>query len=109
MTARVTFTNGNVLNASNLTDSFTYLPYMAEGGKTSVTGSLAITFTNTFDVAPVVVATVASTSNAATSVTISNPTTTGFTAYVWTGTTAATSARTINWVAYQASPTSAVG
>lgn len=110
MTARVTFTNGNVVNASDLTNSFVYLPYAMESGTISITGSGSVPYTTgRFNYAPVIIATVQSSASSRTSVTVAPNGTTGFTAYVWNGTTAATSAATIHWTAIQMTDTSAAG
>lgn len=110
MTARVTYTNGNVLNASDLTNAFAYLPYSMESGTQSITGNGTINYTSgRFDVAPVIIATVQSSASSRTSVTVAPNGTTGFTAYVWNGTTAATTAATIHWTAIQMTSTSAAG
>ena len=78
-------------------------PFTIQTGTVSVTGNLAINFTaSRFSNTPMVLVTVQSGNNTATSVTTVGNSTTGFTAYVWTGTTAATTAKTIHWVAIQA-------
>jgi hypothetical protein len=109
MTARVTYTNGNVLNASDLTNGFKYLPYMQQSGITASGTSGTVTFTTAFDVAPIVIATVASAANTFTSVTISSVTTTGFSWNGWSGAVAATAGRTVHWTAIQMTSTTAAG
>jgi hypothetical protein len=77
-------------------------PFAIEQGSQSVTGSQAISFTTgRFTVAPQVFVTVQSSTNGVTSATVGTPTTSGFTAYAWTGSTAATLARTVSWIAIQ--------
>jgi len=110
MTARVTFTNGNVLNASDLTNSFVYLPYAMESGTVTGTGSATITFTSgRFSVAPLVLLTVVSGSNAATSATLGTVTSSSAPVSIWSGTAASTSSRTINWTAIQMTSSTAAG
>lgn len=110
MTARVTFTNGSVLNASSLTNSFEYLPYVMESGTVTGTGSATITFTTgRFNVAPLVFLTVVSGSNAATSATLGTVTTSGAPISIWSGTAASTSSRTVNWTAIQMTATTKEG
>ena len=85
-------------------------PFTIEVGTISVTGSQAINFTaSRFSQTPMVLVTVQSGNNTATSVTTAANGTTGFTAYVWSGTTAATAAKTVHWVAIQAISASGQG
>jgi hypothetical protein len=109
MTARVTYTNGNVLNASDLTNAFAHLPYNMEAGTTASAISGSVTFTTTFNVAPVVFATVISSTGAMSSVTVSSVSTTGFNWYGWSGGSAASSGRVIHWIAVQMTSTTANG
>ena len=77
--------------------------FTSESGTASITTSGAINFTSgRFTQTPYIVATVVSGNNTATSVTITTNTTTGFTAYVWTGTSAVGTAKTVHWFAIQA-------
>ena len=112
MTARVTFTNGNVLKASDLTNSFTYLPYAMESGvtPTAITGSGSISFTSgRFTQPPIVIVTAVSGNNTATSVTIGTVTTSSAAVYIWSGTSASTSAKVLHWTAIQMTSTTAAG
>lgn len=110
MTARVTYTNGNVLNASDLTNAFVYLPYAMESGRTVITGNGTIPYTSgRFTQDPVIIATCQSSASSRTSVTVAPNGTTSFTAYVWNGTSAATSAATIHWTAIQMTDSNGVG
>ena len=110
MTARVTYTNGNVLNASDLTNGFLYLPYAMESGTVTGTGSATINFTaGRFSVAPLVFLTVVSGSNAATSASLGTVTTSSAPVSIWSGSTASTSSRTINWTAVQMTSSTAAG
>jgi hypothetical protein len=111
MTARVTYVNGSVLNASDLTNGFLYLPYAMQSDiKTGVTGSVRINFdTGRFSVAPIVFLTVVSGNNTATSATISAVTSTYVDILVWTGTTASTTAKSIHWTAIQMTGSTAAG
>ena len=110
MTARVTYTNGNVLNASDLTNAFEYLPYVMQSGTITWPAETSITFvTGRFNVAPLVFLTVVSGSNAATSATVGTVTTSGAPVSVWTGTTAATATRTVHWTAIQMTATTKEG
>jgi hypothetical protein len=109
MTARVTYTNGNVLNAADLTNGFARLPYNMESGSTASGTSGSVTFTSTFQVAPIVIATVASSASTFTSVTVSSVTATGFNWNGWSGATAASVGRVIYWTAIQMTSTTANG
>jgi hypothetical protein len=85
-------------------------PFTIETGEFSVTGNLAKNFTSSrFTQTPIVLVTVQSGNNTATSVTTVGNGTTGFTAYVWSGTSAATTAKTVQWVAIQATSASGQG
>ena len=110
MTARVTFTNGNVLNASDLTNSFVYLPYAMESGTVTGTGTATINFTaSRFSAAPIVLLTVVSGNNTATSATLGTVTTSSAAVNIWSGTSAATTSKTIHWTAIQMTSTTAAG
>jgi len=110
MTARVTFTNGNVLNASDLTNSFVYLPYAMESDTDSGTGTITINFTSgRFSVAPILLVTVVSGNNTATSATIGSISASSATINVWSGTSAATTSKTIHWTAIQMTSSTAAG
>jgi hypothetical protein len=78
-------------------------PFTIQAGNTDAgTGTVTVTFAaSRFTQAPVVVATVYSSTNGATSVSVGTPTTSGFTAYVWAGTTAAAVSRTVAYTAIQ--------
>jgi hypothetical protein len=85
-------------------------PFTIESGSFSVTGNQAQNFTaSRFSQTPIVVVTVQSGNNTGTSVTTVSNSTTGFTAYVWSGTAAATAAKTVHWVAIQALSGNATG
>lgn len=117
MSGRFTFTAGNTLTAAQLnTNVMDGIPFkMAAGVTAAFTGSLAITFPVTFTTAlsgtnyPVVNATIVSGNNTATSVTINTPTNTGVTVYAWTGTTAASTSKTVHYTAYQMTSTTGPG
>jgi hypothetical protein len=86
------------------------IPFATNVGSNSITGSGTITYAaSRFNVTPHVIATVASTTSARTSVTLGVSGTTSFTAYVWTGTSAATAAATVYWQAIQMTSTTASG
>jgi hypothetical protein len=85
-------------------------PFTIESGSFTVTGNQAQNFTaSRFSQTPIVVVTVQSGNNTATSVTTVSNGTTGFTAYVWSGTAASTAAKTVHWVAIQALSGNATG
>jgi hypothetical protein len=110
MTARVTYVNGSVLNASDLTNGFAYLPYSMESGTLTATGSGTINFTSgRFSVAPIVLLTVVSGNNTATSATLGTVTSTTAPVNIWTGTSAATTSKTIHWTAIQMTGSTAAG
>jgi len=110
MTARVTYVNGSVLNASDLTNGFLYLPYAMESGTLTATGSGTINFTSgRFSVAPIVLLTVVSGNNTATSATLGTVTSTTAPVNIWSGTSAATTSKTIHWTAIQMTGSTAAG
>ena len=109
MTSRITYTNGNVLNATDLTNAFAYLPYLMEAGATASASSGSVTFTRAFTQPPIVIATVLSSTGTFSSVTVSSITTTGFNWYGWTGSTAAGVGRVVHWIAIQMTSSSAAG
>ena len=77
-------------------------PFAIEQGVSSVTGSLAISFTTgRFTQAPQIYLTVQSSSNGVTSATYASSSTSGFTAYTWVGNTAGAVARNVSWIAIQ--------
>jgi hypothetical protein len=76
--------------------------YATNVGSNSITGSGTVTFTaGRFTQTPIVLATVSSTNNTRTSVTVAITGTTSVTFYVWSGTTASTSAAAVGWQAIQ--------
>ena len=87
------------------------LPYATATGSGSVTGNASFTYpVGRFTQAPVLSLTVLSASGTAgSSVTYGSPTTSGFTAYVWAGTAASTSSRTVIYTAIQMTSASATG
>ena len=110
MTARVTYTNGNVLNASDLTNGFLYLPYAMESGTVTGTGTATINFTSgRFSTPPIVLLTVVSGNNTATSATLGTVTSSTAPVNIWTGTSASTTSKTIHWTAIQMTSTTAAG
>jgi hypothetical protein len=112
MSGRFTFTAGNTLTAAQLnTNVMNGIPYKMVCGQVSVTGSLAVTFAASFvtGAVPTVTATVVSGNNTRTSVTMSAPTNTAVTFYVWTGTTAASVAGTVHYTAIQMTSTTGTG
>jgi hypothetical protein len=85
-------------------------PFTMEMGTQSITGSGTINFTSgRFTTTPVILVSVASAANTATSVTYATNTNVGITAYVWTGTTAASVGRNVHWLAIQATSSSGTG
>jgi hypothetical protein len=102
MTAKNVFVAGTDILASTMNENFATVPYVMESGSISVTGTQAITFTaGRFSVAPNVFLTVNSNAGTASSATITGLTSSGATIAVWTGSTAATVARTVYWTAIQ--------
>lgn len=90
------------------------LPFAIHAGiSPSITGAGSVTFpvpvSTRFTQPPVVTATVASTSSAATSCTIASVATTGFNIYFWSGTAAATVGRTAHYTAIQMTTAAAQG
>lgn len=112
MSGRFTFTAGNTLTAAQLnTNVMDGIPYKIIAGQVAVTGNLAVVFPVSFTsaVVPTITANVASSTNTRTSVTFNTPTNTGVTFYVWTGTTAATAAGTVHYLAVQMTSTTGTG
>jgi hypothetical protein len=121
--AKTTFANGNTLPASDLNDitgtlnslvdrsTQTFqIPYATNAGSNSITGSGTVTFTTgRFTQTPIVLATVLSTNNTRTSVTVAISGTTSVTFYVWAGTVASTVAAAVNWQAIQMTSAAAAG
>lgn len=85
-------------------------PFAIEQGQSSVTGNLAISFTTgRFTQTPQVFVTVQSSSNGVTSATTASISSSGFTAYCWSGTVAGAVARNVSWVAIQMKSSSGNG
>jgi hypothetical protein len=78
-------------------------PFTIQAGNTDAgTGTVTVTFVaGRFTQSPVVTASVYSSTNGATSVSVGTPGTAGFTAYVWAGTSAAAVSRTVAYTAVQ--------
>jgi hypothetical protein len=89
----------------------TSVPLAIATGSGSVTGNASFTYpVDRFTLTPVLGLTMLSASGTAgNSVTYGNPTTSGFTAYVWAGTAASTSARTVVYHAIQMTSSSSSG
>jgi len=84
--------------------------YATNVGSNSITGSGTVTFAaGRFTQTPIVLATVSSTNNTRTSVTVGISGTTSVTFYVWSGTVASTSAAAINWKAIQQTSAATAG
>jgi hypothetical protein len=79
------------------------LPFAMATGAASVTGNATFTYpSGRFTESPILSLTILSASGASgTSATYGNPTASGFTAYVWSGSTASTSSRTVVYTAVQ--------
>jgi len=87
------------------------LPFaIAAGISAGITGSGTITFpVGRFTQAPMITASVVSTNNTGTSVTFGGTSTTSVNAYIWTGTTASTTSRAINYIAIQMTSAATTG
>ena len=112
MSGRFTFTAGNTLTAAQInTNVMDGLPYKIVANTATVTGLLAFSWPASFttSVVPVVTAAMVSGNNTGTSVTMSTPSATGITFYTWTGTTAATTAKVIHYIAIQMTSTTGPG
>lgn len=106
MTAKNVFVAGTDIVASTMNENFATLPYVMEVKSQNITGTGTINLTtNRFGIVPRIVATVTSTANTLTSVTIGTPTLSAGVVsvpiYCWSGTTAATVARLVTVVAIQ--------
>jgi hypothetical protein len=78
------------------------LPFAIAAGSVTLTASATITFpSGRFTQAPLTTANGVSTNSTITSVTFGNSSTTSVTAYAWTGTTASSTSRNINYIAIQ--------
>jgi hypothetical protein len=114
MSGRYTFTAGNNLTAAQInTNIMDGIPYKIVAGKATVTGSLAITWASSFTsgVEPIVTLGLGSAAGATgSSVTCSAPSTnTGVTVYVWQGTTASSTAKTVYYTALQMTSSTGAG
>jgi len=88
----------------------TSVPFAMESLVQNITGSGSVTFTaGRFSVAPIITGSVTSTNNTGTSVTFGATTTSGVTAYVWSGTTASTTSRGVNIFITQMKSSTAAG
>jgi hypothetical protein len=89
----------------------TSAPFAIASGTITVTGSGTVTLpTGRFTQAPLVnVSVISANSSSATSVTFGTTSTTSFPVYVWSGTSASTTARTVNWTAIQMTSGSSAG
>jgi hypothetical protein len=94
-----TFPNQTAITSGGVTR---IQPFAIEQGVNSVTGTQGISFTTgRFTATPQVYLSVQSSTNGVTSATYAGASTSGFTAYTWTGSTAATLARSVSWIAIQ--------
>ena len=114
MSGRYTFTAGNTLTAAQLnTNIMDGIPYKIVANKATVTGSLAVTFAASFTtgVEPIVTLGLGSANGSTgSSVSCSAPVTnTGCTLYVWQGTTASSTAKTVYFTAIQMTSTTGAG
>jgi hypothetical protein len=116
MTVKNVFTAGTNIVAADMNANLATLPWAMQvaSGSITGTGSIALTagrFHSTTP--PAIMATVASTSNTATSVTYGTPTYSGTTwtvpIYVWAGATASAVSRTVVVTAIQQTATTSVG
>jgi hypothetical protein len=89
----------------------TSVPFAMAIGTVSVTGNATVTLpASRFTQAPLISVSVLSASGASgTSATFGTPTTSSFTVYVWTGSTASASARTVHWQATQMTSAASAG
>jgi hypothetical protein len=89
----------------------TSAPFAIASGTITVTGNGTVTLpTGRFTQAPLVnVSVISANSSSATSVTFGTTSTTSFPVYVWSGTSASTTARTVNWTAIQMTSGSSAG
>ena len=86
------------------------VPYATNAGSATITGSGTITFAaSRFTQTPLVSVNVQSTANTATSVTYAGATSSSMTVYVWSGSTASVTARTVNYFAVQMTSAAAAG
>jgi hypothetical protein len=86
-------------------------PFATATGAGSVTGNATFTYpSGRFTQSPILSLTILSASGASgTSVTYGSNSSTGFTAYVWSGSTASTTARTVVYTAVQMTSASSLG
>lgn len=113
MAGRFTFGAGNTLTAAQInTNIMDGIPFkIVANVSASFTGSLAMSWPVSFTtgVVPIVTATIISGNNTSTSVTMNTPTATGVTFYAWTGSVAATTAKTVHYTAIQMTSTTGSG
>ena len=116
MAVKNTFVAGTDIIASTMNANFATLPWAMEVAQGTITGTGSVALTASrfhSTTAPACVATVASTANTATSVTLGTPTYSGTTwtvpVYVWAGTVASAVARTVTITAIQQTASTSVG
>ena len=116
MAVKNTFVSGTDILVAPMNENFATLPYAMQVASGSITGTGTIALTaGRFHAttAPAIVGGVLSSTNAVTSVTFGTPTYAGTTwtvpVYCWTGTVAATAARTIQITAIQQTSTTSIG
>jgi hypothetical protein len=86
------------------------VPYATNAGSATITGNGTITFAaSRFTQTPLVNVNVQTTANTATSVTYAGASSASMTVYVWSGSTASTTARTVNYFAVQMTSAAAAG
>lgn len=116
MAAKNTFVAGTDILAAPVNANFAYLPWATQTASGSITGTGSIALSaGRFHATtpPAIMATVASSSNGATSVTYGTPTYSGTVwtvpVYVWVGSTASTATRTVFITAIQQTSTTSIG
>jgi len=86
------------------------VPYATNAGSASITGNGTITFAaGRFTQTPLVNVNVQSTANTGTSVSYAGASSSSITVYVWSGSTASTTARTVNYFAVQMTSAASAG
>ena len=86
------------------------IPFATNAGSATITGNGTITFAaSRFTQTPLVIANVQSTASTGTSVTYAGASSSSVNVYVWSGSTASTTARTVSYFAVQMTSAAAAG
>lgn len=106
---QLTYYNGSTWNIVTQLNNNS-IPFATNAGSANITGNGTITFAaSRFTQTPLVSVSVQSTANTGTSVTYAAATSASMTVYVWSGSSASTTARTVTYFAVQMTSAAAAG